>query len=219
MTLPVPPLVVKQPIFSYIAALPFETGGLSQLLVEDSANNLLYVIANNGSTGSTLPGFKLIAPPIPLPGGAGPIYSGYYDQNGNPYFVVNRQTGHSATVYKGNSTGNFAQIANYNVSNFGGHIYSMLMQDMDVPADGIADMVVEGDNGVITIHKGNGDGTFATTSEGGTRPDSTDSPATAATLPRSASSATTATTTSSLPRPSASAYCKARSHRRHLATR
>ncbi len=104
-----------------------------------------------------------------LADGAGPIYTGYYDKNGNPYFVINGQTGHSATVYKGDGTGNFAQIANYNVSNFGEHIYSMLLQDMDVPADGIADMVVEGDNGVIEIHKGNGDGTFVTTSEGGTR--------------------------------------------------
>ena len=173
MTLPTQttnPSLAHKPIFSYIAALPFTntTGALSQLLVEDSANNLLYVIANTGATGNTLPGFTLLSPPIFLADGAGPIYSGYFDKNGNPYFVINGQMGHSATVYKGNSTGNFAQIANYNVSNFGGHIYSMLMQDMDVPADGIADMVVELDNGVITIHKGNGDGTFVTTSEGGT---------------------------------------------------
>ena len=172
MTLPTQttnPSLANPTIFSYIAALPFTTSGLSQLLVEDSANNLLYVIANNGTTGSTLPGFTLIQTiHILLADGPGPIYSGYFDKNGNPYFVINGQTGHSATVYNGNSTGNFAQIANYNVSNFGGHIYSMLLQDMDVPADDIADMVVELDNGVIEIHKGNGDGTFATTREGGT---------------------------------------------------
>ena len=34
----------------------------------------------------------------------------------------------------------------------------MLLQDMD--GDGIADMVVEGDNGVIAIYKGDGNGRF-----------------------------------------------------------
>jgi Bacterial Ig-like domain (group 3) len=174
MTLPVPPLVVKQPIFSYIAALPFTntTGALSQLLVEDSANNLLYVIANNGATGNTLPGFTLLSPPIPLADGAGPIYTGSFDkltgnfdQHGNAFFIINGQTGHSATVYIGDGNGGFTAQPPLTFTN---GVDSMLLQDMDVPADGIADMVVEGDNGVITIHKGNGDGTFVTASEGGT---------------------------------------------------
>ena len=37
----------------------------------------------------------------------------------------------------------------------------MLLQDMD--GDGNLDMIVEGDNGVIEIFKGKGDGTFGAT--------------------------------------------------------
>ena len=44
----------------------------------------------------------------------------------------------------------------------------MLMQDMDVPADGIADMVVEGDNGVIRSTRAMATAHLSTTSEGGT---------------------------------------------------
>jgi hypothetical protein len=172
MTLPTQttnPSLANPPIFSYIAALPFTTNGLSQLLVEDSANNLLYVIQNNGTTGNNgaLPGFTpLQTIQIPPTDGPGPIYTGYFDKNGNPFFVINGQTGLSATVYLGNSSGVFTPTTTYN---FGGKIHSLLMQDMDVPADDIADMVVELDNGVIEIHKGIGDGTFVQASEGGTQ--------------------------------------------------
>jgi hypothetical protein len=171
MTLPVPPSVVKQPIFSYIAALPFVTGGLSQLLVEDSANNLLYVIANNGSTGSTLPGFKLIHTlPIPTTDGPGPIYTGSFDkltgnfdQHGNAFFIINGQAGHSATVYIGDGNGGFTAQPPLPFTN---GVYSMLLQDMD--GDGKPDMVVEGKDGSIEIFPGDGKGGFSTTSEGGT---------------------------------------------------
>jgi hypothetical protein len=167
MTLPTQttnPSLVYKPIFSYIAALPFVTGGLSQLLVEDSANNLLYVIANNGTTGSTLPGFSLIQSiPISLTDGPGPIYTGYFDKNGSAFFIINGQTGNTATVYTSNSSGVFTPTPHYS---FGGKIHSLLMQDMD--GDGIPDMVVEGDGGVISIYRGDGNGGFATPSIGGT---------------------------------------------------
>jgi hypothetical protein len=168
MTLPTTPQVAKPPIFSYIAALPFKTGVLiSQLLVEDSANNLLYVISNNGNTGGnngTLPGFKLVHAYL-LADGAGPIYTGDFNNDGKMDFIVNGQTNYTATVYLGDGNGGFTPQTPYT---FGGKIYSMLMQDMD--GDGIVDMVVERDKGVIEIHKGNGDGTFAVASKGGTLP-------------------------------------------------
>jgi len=163
MTLPTQttnPSVVKQPIFSYIAALPFTntTGALSQLLVEDSANNLLYVIANNGSTGNTLPGFKLIHTlPIPTTDGPGPIYTGNFDQHGNAFFIINGQAGHSATVYIGDGNGGFTAQPPLTFTN---GVYSMLLQDMN--GDGKPDMVAEGDNGVISIYKGDGNGGFTT---------------------------------------------------------
>ena len=158
MTLPPPG--GKQPYFAYIAALPFVTGGLSQLLVEDSANNLLYVIANNGTTGSGLPGFKLIAPPLLLADGAGPIYTGDDDKNGNPYFLIwtarwgTPQRSTLATAMA-DSLHNLRLTFTKMVG-----VYFMLLQDMN--GDGKPDMVVEGDNGVISIYKGDGNGGFST---------------------------------------------------------
>src|SRR5208283_4989141 len=155
------------PNFAYMAALPFTNGGLPQLLVEDSANNELYIFSNTGTPGYALPSIKLISPPIALSGGAGPIYTGSFDnqtgnfdKNSNAFFIINGQTNHSATVYLGNGNGGF------HVSQTVPGVYSMLLQDMD--GDGIPDMVVEGSNGAIEIFNGNGDGTFQTTSEGGT---------------------------------------------------
>jgi hypothetical protein len=160
------------PNFAYIAALPFATGGVPQLLVEDSANNYLYVFSNDKSTGNALPGFQLIhSYPIPLADGAGPIYTGSFDNktgnfdgNGHAFFVINGQKSHTATVYTGDGTGVFTaqQPLSFNKG-----VYSMLLQDMS--GDGIPDMVVEGANGGIAIYKGDGNGNF-TTNIGGTAP-------------------------------------------------
>jgi hypothetical protein len=171
MTLPTQttnPSLANPPIFSYIAAPPFTTNGLSQLLVEDSANNLLYVFSNSGTTGKNgkngkLPGFTpLQTIQIPPTDGPGPIYSGYFDKNGNPFFIINGQTGHSATVYTGDGSGVFTKLQTYS---FTKGVYSMLLQDMD--NDRIPDMVVEGKDGSIEIFEGDGYGNF-TTPLGGT---------------------------------------------------
>ena len=39
------------PNFAYIAAAPFQTGQMPQLIVEDSANDTLYILANSGAVG------------------------------------------------------------------------------------------------------------------------------------------------------------------------
>jgi hypothetical protein len=161
----------QTPYFAYIAALPFTTGGLPQLLVEDSANNYLYVFSNSGQYGGTLPGFTLIQPiPITLADGAGPIYTGSFDnKTGNfdnknhAFFIINGQAGHTATVYIGDGTGVFTAQPPLT---FDKGVYSMLLQDMD--GDGKPDMVVEGKDGSIEIFPGDGKGGFSTTSEGGT---------------------------------------------------
>jgi hypothetical protein len=154
------------PNLAYIAAIPGKPGFPSELVLEDSANNLLLIFANTGAPGSNgvLTGFTLLQTiSIPPADGAGPIYTGDFNNDGITDFIINGQTGHSASVYFGRSDGSF-QFSNRYV--FDKNVHSMLLQDMD--RDKIADMVVEGDNGVIEIFKGNPDGTFALTSEGGT---------------------------------------------------
>ena len=156
------------PNFSYIAAFPFQTGLAPQLVIEDSANNFLYVFANNGTTGSngTLPGFSLLHTyAIPPNDGAGPIYTGDLNHDGNVDFILNGQTGLSASVYFGDGNGGFLVPTPQNRYTFDHNVHSLLMQDMN--GDGIADMVVEGDGGIIEIFEGNANGTF-TTSLGGT---------------------------------------------------
>lgn len=154
------------PSFTYLSAFPFKTGAPPQLLMEDSANGYLYILAINGAMGvnGVLSGVTLrdtiqFAPAD----GPGPVYTGDFDGDGKTDFVVNGQTGNSATVYLGDGTGMVKSSARYA---FDHNVHSMLLFDMD--GDGHPDMVVEGDNGIIEIFHGNADGSFATTSEGGT---------------------------------------------------
>jgi hypothetical protein len=157
------------PNFSYIAASPLKLG-LSlppQLFIEDSVNNVLYILRNNGLAGSSgaLKTFTVLQQILlPTADGAGPIYFGDFDNDGNIDFIVNGQKGASATVYFGDGAGTFKRTARYTFDN---NVHSMLLQDMN--RDGHPDMVVEGDKGVIEIFQGNPDGTFATKSIGGTR--------------------------------------------------
>jgi len=163
----------KPPNFQYVAALPFTTNGLPQLLVEDTVNNYLYIFTNSRQVGSNgvLNGFAPPPAPIYLANGAGPIYTGDFNHDGCTDFIINGQSSHTATVYLGN------KISNCNGSfpapvTVPFTVNSMLLQDMvnGTYSDGtpIQDMVVEGENGVIGIYPGKADGTFATTSIGGT---------------------------------------------------
>lgn len=154
------------PKFSYIAAMPFNTaaGSLPQLLVEDSANKLLYVIVNAGTVGSggVLNGFRVTSFST-LADGAGPICTGDFKGDGIMDFVVNGQTGYSATVYLGDGTGGFVAQPRYV---FDDGVRSMLLHDMN--GDRLQDMVVETNHGAIEIHRGVSDGSFSQVSSGGT---------------------------------------------------
>jgi hypothetical protein len=161
------------PQFGYIAALGLQAGlPPQQLLVEDTVNGYLYVLLLNGASesGGVLSGVTLAsAIHLAAADGPGPIYVGDFNGDGNMDFIVNGQTGYSATVYLGNGGGAFTPLP---PNHFDANVRSMLMYDMDgatnLQGNPILDMVVEGNSGAIEIFKGNGDGTFQSTSEGGT---------------------------------------------------
>jgi hypothetical protein len=144
--------LVILPVFSYIAAPSFQSGQRPNLILEDSANNYLYVFRNSGTTAlnGTLTGFTLVSTiAIPPTDGAGPIYIGDFDHDGYTDFIVNNQISHSATVYFGNGDGTFQPPRLLPIS---GHVNSMLLQDFS--GGGISDLVVENDSGVIQIYPG-----------------------------------------------------------------
>jgi len=159
---PITPLS-HQPKYSYIAGLPLTTHSkYPQFMVEDSANSLLYILSNNGSHdfSSTTTNFQVLQT-ISLPDGAGPIYVGDFDHDGNTDFIIDGQTNGAATVYFGDGTGNFPASKQIRYPS----VYSMLLYDMD--GDGTPDMVAEGTNGALSIFQGSLSRTapFATTSE------------------------------------------------------
>ena len=160
------PLGSNPPNLAYIAAVKPLPGALPELLIEDAANNILYIFifSNSGATGSNglLTGFALRSF-IMLAHGAGPISTGDFNRDGKNDIIVNGQTNFAADVYLGDGNGGFPTGNSYIFSN---HVHSLLIEDMDL--DGIPDMVVEADSGVIEIHKGIGDGTWTPASVGGT---------------------------------------------------
>ncbi len=163
--LPVQPQVLNPPNFSAIVPYPFTTGSSPQLLVEDSANDVLYCVAV-GPTGMNIQ-FILHLTLGPVQFGPGPIYVGDFNGNGYTDFILNNQTNHTATVFFGSTNQYGLPVFTwYTTYSFDKGVYSMLLQDMD--GDGHPDMVVEGSDGSIEIHHGNLDGTFVQASEGGT---------------------------------------------------
>jgi hypothetical protein len=166
LTFPSPGAVVP-PKYTFISAPSLKTINGPQLIIEDSANNIVTILANGGTTGNNgvLTSFSFWTYiNLSAADGAGPIYAADLNGDGNTDLIINCQTSQSALVYFGDGSNNFSK--NPVRYTFGGHIHSMLLHDMD--GDGHPDMVVEADNGVIEIFHGNADGTFATTSEGGT---------------------------------------------------
>ncbi len=154
------------PNLAYMVAMPLRTGGVPQLLLEDSSNGFVYLIRNSGAVNTVagaLPTFSVQSRyALPAADGAGPIAVGDFNGDGNLDFILNGQTGNSASVYLGNGDGTFRPPVRYTFSH---NVHSLLLHDMD--NDGRLDLVVEGDRGVIEIHKGESDGTFDPNSMGG----------------------------------------------------
>ncbi|HEV2399887.1 MAG TPA: FG-GAP-like repeat-containing protein [Candidatus Sulfotelmatobacter sp.] len=129
--------------------------GATDLIVGDPANNYLYVLLGDNSGSFTLK--TTISS-----GSPGDVITGDFNGDGHQDFLVHDILGAGVTVYLGNGDGTFQTGVGYT----GPHnITSVLLADMD--GDGHPDMVVTGFNNTIDILHGNADGTFATTSSGG----------------------------------------------------
>ncbi len=155
------------PTFSSIAAAPFTTGGLQQIFLADTRNSFVYVVSNTGASGfsGVLSGFKITQTiAIPATDGAGPIYTGDFNRDGNTDFIVNNLISNTATVYLGKGDGTFQAGSKLILPT---SVHSMLLYDMN-DGDSYPDLIAEGDNGIIQIFHGNPDGSFGPLSEGGT---------------------------------------------------
>jgi hypothetical protein len=170
MTIAAPPSGVA-PRFDSVYELPSRAGS-SQMLLVDGANSLIDIVSFTGATasGGVLLGAVVTASiAVPAPDGTGPVYVGDFNRDGNMDFIVNGQTGATATEYftdgtghVGNGIGPIPAPVRYVFSG----IQSMLLADMD--RDGDMDMVVENSVGGIEIHTGMGGGIFSNASAGGT---------------------------------------------------
>ncbi len=144
--------------------------GLDAFIVEDVQNNVVYTTQlytstslGQGSTGT-------------LPDGPGPITVADLNGDGKLDFIVNGLKGSgsgsslpSAQVFLNQGPPGFAPYGGPSLRFTGtSGVRSLLVGDVNY--DGIPDLIVEGAAGHIDVYPGNGDGTFQTTSIGGTGP-------------------------------------------------
>ncbi len=134
--------------------------GYLDLLVEDTANSSLFELTAGPS--NTL--IRLFG--IQLAHGTGPMATADINGDGHTDLLIQSigPTGKGQVdVFFGSTNGLLSAPTSY----FGpSGIRSFLLQDMD--ADAHPDLLIEGDTGNLDILHGFPDGTFATTSEGGT---------------------------------------------------
>jgi len=144
------------PVFSYVMGAQLHDTGYLDLLVEDVANpSLITLTTDSSGTLIRIVGTK-------LQGGTGPMVAADLNGDGHADLVIQSTTGGAADVFFGSADGLLTVAGTYAGSS---PVQSMLLHDVD--GDGHLDLVVEGANGQIQILHGNADGSFATTSEGG----------------------------------------------------
>lgn len=144
-------------INSVIGVADFNGDGAVDLAASDGQNDAVYILLGNNTGSFTLK--------TSLFNGGGPVNVLTADLNGDGHIdlVVRGSLAADATVYLGKGDGTFQAGVGY----AGPHnIASVILRDMD--GDGHLDMVVTGFNNTVDILHGNGDGTFAATSSGGT---------------------------------------------------
>ena len=134
----------------------FNGDGAVDLIVTDAQNNYVYVLLGN-NTGSFV--LKSIIQQFTDPT---TVFVGDFNGDGHQDFLVFDRLSADVAVFLGNGDGTFKPAVRYTGP---GQIWSVLLADMD--GDGHPDLVVAGPGYTLYIYHGNADGTFATTSSGG----------------------------------------------------
>ena len=144
------------PQFSYVIGAQLHDTGYLDILVEDVANpSLITLTTDSSGTLIRIVGTKLES-------GTGPMATADLNSDGHTDLVIQSVSAGAADVFLGSADGLLQAAGTYSGST---PVQSMLLHDVD--GDGHPDLVLEGTNGRIEILHGNPDGTFATTSEGG----------------------------------------------------
>jgi Bacterial Ig-like domain (group 3)/FG-GAP-like repeat/FG-GAP repeat len=149
-------LGTNAPLFRYVKGAQLHDTGYMDLLVEDAANPSLITLTSDEN------GILVKIVGTQLPNGVGPMMTSDLNGDGHADLVIQSVTGGVADVFLGSSDGLLTPSAVYAGSSA---VQSMLLHDVD--NDGHPDLVLEGIDGRIEIFHGNADGSFSTTSEGG----------------------------------------------------
>jgi hypothetical protein len=144
------------PLFRYVIGAQLHDTGYLDLLVEDAANSSLITLTSAES------GILVRIVGTQLQSGVGPMVPADLNGDGHIDLVIQSVTGGVADVFLGSADGLLTAAGVYAGSSA---TQSMLLHDLD--GDGHPDLVLEGVDGQIEIFHGNADGSFSTTSEGG----------------------------------------------------
>ncbi len=145
---------VQTPVWNYLLAAQVQTSGAMDLLAEDTANKTLWDFSFTVGPTHDNSSFPLTF------NGVGPMTVADVNGDGLGDLIIDSQSSFTAAVYlnrNGHYIGAYASLT--------AGVHSLLIKDVN--GDGRPDLIAEGVNGRMEIFPSNGDGTFQTTSIGG----------------------------------------------------
>ena len=152
--------------FHFLQAARLHPAGPLDVVAGDTKTGIVLDLYANAGAGT--PSVQLLKPPD----GVGPMTVVDLNGDGANDLVVNSVTAHTAQVILGFYAGGFPNggvdhppPGFQRVTGISG-VYSLVIKDVNL--DGRLDLIAEGANGHIDVFFGNGDGTFQSTSSGGT---------------------------------------------------